>query len=538
LAGNNVALPMAAQPLDGPRQLPVPAANAVPAGQAAFTDKAVIVRERGPAVDPKNSGSADPERRRALEWIDRDAERSWAAAQRWQGASLTDSDRWLSVKEFQRKMARGDVAVLYARVEQFHWVKNESVSRGPHYGAWIIKAVEGQEPSLPRFVDLGRAEDIDSLIVKWQSEIRRFYKQLASDEELKRQAKNVLAELSKRVLEPLRLHRANEFAGLKRLRILPDSTLWMAPFSALPFQDKEYLVEAVELEIMRSGHQLFPRHEESVDLSESVMFGDPDFNAIGTEKAGPSPAETLAVPATTKAAQLEFDPLRFGKLDTMLVGAALNRFDPGGASIMTGQKASEADLRSLRNPFSLIVSSHGYCLPRDAKEGNADQLAGQQMERALSGDLSEHPWIRSGFALAGFNQLNQAVNGKARTLPSDNDGNITAYDVLWLDLRGTILVVLAACSTGLGDTQTGESVASLWQAFHLAGAGDVVATLWDIPDVKLTSTFVADFLEEYGRPSSAATSLRSVQLSTIKRLRDRGESDHPVFWAGFVATTR
>jgi CHAT domain-containing protein len=81
-------------------------------------------------------------------------------------------------------------------------------------------------------------------------------------------------------------------------------------------------------------------------------------------------------------------------------------------------------------------------------------------------------------------------------------------------------------------------VASLWQAFHLAGASDVVATLWDIPDIKLTSALVADFLGEYRRSSSAASSLRSVQLNAIKHLRDAGQSDHPVFWAGFVATSR
>ena len=504
----------------------------------ASTAEVVTVREPGPTRDPKKEANADAERQRALEWINRDAERSRAAAQRWPGATSTNANRWLSVEQFQRELQGGDVAVLYARVEPFHWVKSQPVSLGARYGAWIIKAAAGKETPPPRFVDLGQAEAIDSLIGKWRDEIGRFYEQSASEQELKRQASLLLQELSMRLFQPLRMQGAAEFANLKRLRILPDSKLWMAPFSALPFQGKEFLVEAVELELMRSGHQLFPRHEDDVEWSASVMFGDPDFNAIDADIAVRSPVETLAVPATTKVASKEFGQLRFGKLDTAVVGAALNGFDQGDASIVTRRAASEAALRALRQPYSLIISSHGYWLPVESHGSNPDQEAGQQMARAMSGDLSEHPWIRSGFVLAGFNQLKQAANGNTPRPPADNDGNVTAYDVLRLDLRGTKLVVLAACSTGVGDTQTGESVASLWQAFHLAGASDVVATLWDIPDIKLTSAFVADFLGEYRRSSSAASSLRSVQLNTIKHLRDAGQSDHPVFWAGFVATSR
>ena len=314
----------------------------------ASTAEVVTVREPGPTRDPKKEANADAERQRALEWINRDAERSRAAAQRWPGATSTNANRWLSVEQFQRELQGGDVAVLYARVEPFHWVKSQPVSLGARYGAWIIKAAAGKETPPPRFVDLGQAEAIDSLIGKWRDEIGRFYEQSASEQELKRQASLLLQELSMRLFQPLRMQGAAEFANLKRLRILPDSKLWMAPFSALPFQGKEFLVEAVELELMRSGHQLFPRHEDDVEWSASVMFGDPDFNAIDADIAVRSPVETLAVPATTKVASKEFGQLRFGKLDTAVVGAALNGFDQGDASIVTRRAASEAALRALR----------------------------------------------------------------------------------------------------------------------------------------------------------------------------------------------
>lgn len=556
--GKTVALPMAnPRPMEAPPIDPAvpPAAlrvGEIPLGVPVIEARSFGLRPAKPlaaAAEPKVVAERAAEQAAASQWFAREAFQAWRAAQLWQGAEAENSPEWLSLRQVQRKLRADDVLVLYARVDRARSVLNKTVlnktiADDARYGAWIIHPDTGGAAPKPRFVDLGSAQAIDQSIREWQAEIPRFYKQTDSAMDLDQRAQTSLKALADLVLAPLRLDAARSGAEIKCLRVLPDSMLWMAPFAALPFQGKQFLVEAVEVELLRSGHQFFSVHEENVDWSPAVMFGDPDFQAgllAAQPVAGGAEAAVtdrlLASPATSNVAALRVEPLRFGKLDSAVVGKALQTHFGDDAVILTGKSASESALRSVRSPYAMIVSTHGYYLSGKASNGNPDQLVGQQLELAANGELSQHPWMRSGFTLAGFSRLNNA-GGRNHRLPADNDGNVTAHDVLRLNLKGTRLVVLSACSTGIGDTQTGESVAGLWQAFHIAGAREVVATLWDIPDVKLTSDFVAEFLALHAQPATASSALRTVQLDTIKKRRETNQSVHPVFWAGFVSTSR
>ena len=114
-----------------------------------------------------------------------------------------------------------------------------------------------------------------------------------------------------------------------------------------------------------------------------------------------------------------------------------------------------------------------------------------------------------------------ATNGEKSYLPS-----LTIQKNI--NLNQTELVVLSACQTGLGKEHE-NGIIGLTRAFQIAGAKNILSTLWEINDAK-TPLLMQFFFEELKGQN------RSFSYEALRQaiLRFKKEIDpNPNYWASF-----
>jgi CHAT domain-containing protein len=131
-------------------------------------------------------------------------------------------------------------------------------------------------------------------------------------------------------------------------------------------------------------------------------------------------------------------------------------------------------------------------------------------------DFALTPLLRSGVVLAGGGRDPGAgLPDPSTEAPPREDGILTAEEVQALDLRGTELVVLSACETGLGVAEYGQGVLGLQRAFQAAGARAVVASLWKVEDAA-TRVLVEQFYTNlWDKKFPKLEALRQAQLTVL-----------------------
>ena len=180
-------------------------------------------------------------------------------------------------------------------------------------------------------------------------------------------------------------------------------------------------------------------------------------------------------------------------------------------TVLQKKAATKRAVIKSKIPRVMHLATHGFFLDED---------------RIALGDQYEKLLLRSGLVFAG---ANQRYLGKPH---KGDDGHLTALEVTGMDLHGTELVVLSACSTGVGEVVNGEGVFGLRRAFSLSGVKNLMMSLWNITDEDAPNQIVSFY--KHFQHLSPARALQQAQLETILSLQDEMGHAPIAFWAPFI----
>ncbi|MDH4057994.1 MAG: CHAT domain-containing protein, partial [Cyclobacteriaceae bacterium] len=134
-------------------------------------------------------------------------------------------------------------------------------------------------------------------------------------------------------------------------------------------------------------------------------------------------------------------------------------------------KATEEQVKELNSPKIFHIATHGFYKPAEELRLE-DEMEGNEAE------LAKNPLLRNGLLLMGAGDLLDKTDYNYNM----ENGILTAYEAMNLNLDNTDLVVLSACETGLGELQSGEGVYGLQRAFLVAGAKVLIMSMFKVDD--------------------------------------------------------
>ncbi len=279
---------------------------------------------------------------------------------------------------------------------------------------------------------------------------------------------------------------------------------------------------SVNLRLITTGRDLLSFQQPAVRGQAPLVMANPAFDRKGAHATSVPAQESHVLGTQQRSSSLRsktWAPLPATAVEGNQIAALLR------TQLLTGVAATVLRLQISPSPRIMHIATHGFFEP-DQEIKPTDSMAPVMEERRqqLPGLGSEDPMLRSGLVLAGANQ--PAAD------PTD-DGHLTAAETTALQLEGTELVVLSACSTGEGDIRTGEGVYGLQRALTVAGARTTLLSLWKVDD-EATAAFMEAFYTRLKGGAGRADALAATQAEF--RNHPNTAWRQPYYWAAWQLT--
>ncbi|MCA4900715.1 MAG: CHAT domain-containing protein [Bacteroidota bacterium] len=385
--------------------------------------------------------------------------------------------RGVTWKNVQAALVPGDALVEIVRINVNNFKYDKPV---PQYWAFIIKP----DNQMPTSVLIGQGEDFEKRNF-------RFYQNCIQSQ---LEDKASYGVYWKKI--------ASNTQGVKRLFLSADGLYHLLnPATLYNPSSSRYVLDEVEIVRLSTARDLLDKKQKTAPAS-IVAVGNPDFSMHRKSSNGEvNKKVTLTEIAAATRTRSGYAPLP-GTLQEIDIINEQAKMAGINSIKLEQQEATEKRIKSLNSPGILHLATHGEF----------------DTQTTINSDL------RSKLLLAGAGDSEQF---KFEDYERYEDGLLTAYEVAQMDLNKTRLVVLSACETGLGEVQSGEGVWGLQRAFQLAGASEVMGSLWKISD-EATVTYMNAFYSALlgGKTTSQAYKEAMQKTKSIY--------PQPYYWGAFV----
>ncbi len=274
----------------------------------------------------------------------------------------------------------------------------------------------------------------------------------------------------------------------------------------------KYVIDEYNVRNLSNTKELLEKAEAATYTSNMAeVFGYPDFNLNLEDVQDNSQNRTRAsefgfgdmipdLPGT----KVEVD-----KLNTLLTEQQWT------TNLYLREGANEQTIKEINPPRLLHIATHGFFKSDVNYKQNEDLSAGINQ-------VEQNPLFRSGLLLAG-----SATSAQVSNDFNAEDGVLTAYEAMNLNLDNTELVVLSACETGIGEVRNGEGVYGLQRSFMVAGARSVIMSLWQVDD-NTTQELMINFYRNWLSGKNKFEAFKDAQRELKQEYAD------PFHWGAFI----
>ena len=304
----------------------------------------------------------------------------------------------------------------------------------------------------------------------------------------------------------------DEIGTVSTIYLSPDGVYNQINLEAIPTPDGRYVLDNSNIILLSNTKELHlnrQRPEKTSEKQVAMLFGNPTFY-VDSKPGVPSTTSGLSRSSVEVISQLPGTEVEIEQLKEYLTDRGWEIQD------RVEMDATEPEIKAVENPMVFHVATHGFF--------QSGGPATSALDSELKANSSyENPLLKTGLLLTGagdiFNQTKFNYN-------VDN-GILTAYEAMNLNLDQTDLVVLSACETGLGEVEAGEGVYGLQRAFLVAGAKTIIMSLFKVSD-EATQRLMVKFYRKWIETGDK----RQAFIDAKKEIRN--EFGNPIYWGPFI----